>query len=366
MVLNLLIYYNLYLLFTPYILFWLNYIYFLISIFFNKLRKKYKIYYFPEETESMFWNFFIILPQRLAFKLVYSGFNKTFYDFIKTIIICFSIIILIGVPFIQLKIIYLYWKHNNIWKAWYNLSNYQNLKIIVIKGTIFRNMKKTISYCAKQSMEVYEQASNKTIMGLYKIENKPLHLVSYSIESQIGVLFTSKTQLVQLIPNEFLILNELGSKAYVQKFNNINLYIEKDDITNIQLEKLAKNYGVDSNIKANYIISKTNLNNIIMNYQNKQILTKIEKIDIYKSQQFIKDCGGVDKIINHISFRDFYIQNLVQSKLLINKLKSATKDERLKIFNEKKEIYENLVSLNKTDSNNEIENILINIENLLK
>lgn len=360
---NLLHYYDVYLILSPYLIFWFIYVFFFLEVLYLKISRKYKIFYFPEETKWTVVNLLVVLPKRMAFRAIYF-INPNFLfsiENIKTILKVLFIVILVGIPFIFIRIILLYIKHRNVDSTLYHLMNNADLKLILVDGNIIRNMKK-IETGAIISREIYSIAEPKMKMGLTQSKLGP-HATTYSAESKVGVLFTSKKQTDKLIVKE-----ETDSYGYAQTFGE-NILVEKYQIKSQQLKELLQENGVFYGIKANKIIMNTNEKVIKYNHNGKQSWIKINSELKKQSSTFIESCGGKSRVEEALEFHTYYENTFREGRKMFLNLENADKSTKYEIFKKNQEIYNNLKVLNNQNlgptRNIQIKKLLDKIHDLL-
>lgn len=328
----LLIYYNFYIIFIPYFIFWFNFIFFFIEIFLSKYLKKYKIYYYPEKTDSYFINFFIVYPKRLAFEIIYTWKKENFFSLqnLKSILKIFLIFVIIGIPFIYLKILFLYIKKKKNYLVWYEITAYRNWKLIIIKKKIIRNMKKYFSLTYR---EVMQKAEERTFCGLLLSKETKPHGVAFDKESGIGFLSTTKEQRNQ---EAFKILEDNGSYLYTQIFKASNKLIEINNVKNSYIREIIKQKTYV--LEANYKISKIKEDSnplIIINDLGKQKLSKIDNNTINLSKKVIihykEEC-----VIQTLEEQKNYINEMIDMKLILNKIINNKNHSAQMIYSQKK------------------------------
>ena len=145
MIIKLLSIYNIYIIFTPLILFWLSHILKLLELLI-KLFKKNGILPFPKETDSFTINTLIVYPQRIAFDYIYRRDFVLTKDFLYKLIKILSIVLIIGIPFFVLRILYTIFKTRSLLKTWIIISPYQNKKLIIRDYIVYRNMKSSSNF----------------------------------------------------------------------------------------------------------------------------------------------------------------------------------------------------------------------------
>lgn len=264
----------------------------------------YCIIYFPDDYNSFFINCFIILPFRISFLSVYKWDIQHILSYNNIIIIIYTVLIvfIIGLPFIYIKIIYYYIKYWDLSIVWNNLSVYDNLKIIVVDGTIIRNMRKS----SKISLQ-YTEESKQKIENLFKV-SKGLVKSGQGMHAAVihegqGILYTSKEQ--EFDKNSKI--SEYGeSKSYAQKFDHDIKITDMMNIKNQILRDLIYTRGYIDLVSSKIYINENKERFVVTNTSNgKQIYTKIDDNDIKKSKLFIEKMGGKEELYNFIESGNF-------------------------------------------------------------
>lgn len=362
--------YKLLLIFTPYFIFWLVLIQSLFLFFTLKLRKQYKIFYYPEDTEWLTVNFLFILPKRIAFDTVYFWklMRKNLYSIenIKKILLLLLILLLIGIPIIILIIIKMLLKYKNIWKVWDELLPYKNLKMIFLDGKIIRNMKKT-EIIRETGLKIDEFAK-KGLTPLKHGKSKTHHASVEDKESGLGAIFTTKKQSKEDEP--FGILEKGSTYGYVQKFGDNKNFIKEENIINPSLKKMLKENGSYALVISNKIIQRTGEKVIKLNENNAQKWVKLSEIDRKMSKNFIEKCGGLNNTNEFIKYHEHADNIINSSQKLMIKLVNSNKEEAILLHNKNRENFIELERLYKEgilgeEKSNKILSLLNKFEKIL-
>lgn len=327
-----------------------------------KIKKYYKIFFFPKYESSTVANILIILPKRLAFKLIYyfkkNDFNKKkFFEILKAI----SLITLIGIPFVLIKISYYFIKTKSIQNSLQNVSKDEEIKLVILGNETIRNMRlqKQADLADKLVNRINREGS--IFKGL--APGKKLHAIAFEKDSEIGILYSSKK-----LNEEPLIQRDINSFAYIQTFGE-NEYIPQNQIKNSQLISiLEKHSTVD--VLGSLVIAKNTENFIVRHNQKKeQFLLKIEKNKIKKATNFLEKHGGEEDIKDVIKYIQYYNESIIEGENLIFKLSNKSKKDRFShIANyqnsrEKLKILSN--SIKDEEKKKDLEKIIIKLDKLM-
>lgn len=331
MVYGVLKYYKLYILLIPYLVFWFNYLFFFLVLIFYLWDDKPKTIGFPKETEWVLINFIFILPKRNAFNSIYfmsKLSRKSCIIFFKTV----SIVFIVGIPFIFLKILWMFLKKKDFWLTWNNISPYMDLKILVRNGKIIRNMKKAMIEGKKAYNEVLSK-SGEIDKGLLKIKNG-VHAVAHN--THVGVTLTTKKQNT----STFLVTRLNQTLVYAQFFN-YNKITPLNEIKNLELKNLLSNNGNIWTIYANnFILSSKQM--IIVNDKNSQTLVEVSDKDKIKANEYLKKCGGSELVKDAFEYHNIYTNIKDNGEKLLFLLSKTTPQNRKEILNNNIKFYKDL------------------------
>ena len=366
MVFRTIAYYNFYIFLTPYLIFWLVFVYSYIYIITLYFTTKYKIFYYPNSTNGILSNFFIVLPKRMAFDIIYFWEKKKISKENFLIILnAIALVTFIGIPYIGIKILYFWYKKKNIWEVWEKISPYKNIKIIIIKKKIIKNMKKILTTQAK---ELISKVEAKATMGLYEID-QGFHAVGVNTTSGLG--FTQSSKKLSEQDLKLSIKKEKNDYVYTQQWKNpIKLTKSFNEMKNPVLKKKLEDDSAYFLIESHKKISKTNEEFIKINDGTKQKWIPLDNITKSKAKKEIELLGqkNIDKFTEEYNIFKFYETTTQNAEKMIFDLSNADKQKYPEIRLKYEKDYLNLLYLKEkyNFSYNAVEKIEILLEKINK
>lgn len=262
----------------------------------------------------------------MAFDAIYfwekKNIKKNFFIILKAIII----ITLVGLPFIAIKIIYLWYINRNIWDTWEKISPYKNIKIVIIrKRKMIKNMKKLLSMAGK---EVVSNVENRSAIGMYKID-KGEHGVGISNESLIG--FTQSSKKLTEKDLKLSLKEEKDNYTYTQIWKNpIKITRTINEIKNPSLKKILEDESAYHIIMANKKIAETKEEFVKINDNGKQKWVSINSALKSKAKKEIELIGkekNIETFIKEYGVFKFYEENVQKVEQMIFELSNANKEK---------------------------------------
>ena len=349
-------YYKLYALLIPYLIFWVGYTSYLLLFIYYLLWLRDFTLYFPEDTEWAFVNFLWILPKRLAFNSIYfaKGLN---WESLLWLAYYVSILLIVGIPFIFIRIFWIFLKKSDVDDVWDDVSPFENLKLLIRDGRLTRNMKRSLVEGGK----VYSEVLNNNHLlkqGLLSVK-KGTHAVSFG--EGFGVTYTTKEQ----VDKEALISNYGGSYAYVQGVGN-NKILPKNDILNKELSNILKTRGVIEAIYAHSHLLK--LSKIVSNHEHMQSYECLSESDLKRSKDFLSKCGGIEKVRQAFEYNNEMNWLLVSARKMLYIMSNSSKSSMWEEYLKNKSVYDIIVGLEKAgnlDGDSELVKIKFKIEKMI-
>ena len=298
---------------------------------------------------------------RMAFNSIYyvEGFSL---KHLALIIRSISIILIVGLPFVVIRILLAYARMLDVDDVWYYMSPYSNLKLLIRDGEIIRNMKKSLIEGGKVCKEVIGKAGpiKEGLIVTDKVTHKVTHAVSYI--GGIGILATTKDQ----GHDDALVIRENGNFIYAQGFGN-NKIIPKEEIRNNVLCKLLDSYSGISAIRANSHILKMSSNRIMFN-DNKQEVKILDSRQLNESKELITRCGGISSVDEAFNYKVNVNKLLANAQKMLYDLSNAEPSSIPKKYVQNKEVHDLLTELEKTNSlsgESELLKIKIKIDSII-
>lgn len=323
----------------------------IIQILYCKYTKDYYIFYYPEDTPYRLVNFHFILAKRLAFKSIYY-FNKKSFSIknLKVISKYFSISYIIGLPYLIITGLSVFFRTMDLDECWSSISPYVNIKLVVYKGSLIRNMKKIgikslgqLRESKKKALEIVEKVDDVLEKGMMKT-GKGVHGYALNTVTNTGVVSTTK---IQKSTPDMLAWETYTSKpgyGYAQHFGpgNVQSYpiekIKNVDVRNFLVEKSS--YALLASSKAVY----TNVGkSIVQNVGNKQSLIKITNEMSKNNKDFIEKHGGMKRIDETIEVGRVMQDLENNSGKLLMRLSNCDPDKRQDVFENYKDVYNDLI-----------------------
>lgn len=283
----------------------------------------------------------------MAFNSIYYFNKKKFFSWDNLIIffMLFSIILFVGLPFILIRILFLFFKYFNFWKIWDAMSPYTNIKLVFVDRSIIRNMKKITPDFHKKVGEILTK-SDKIKMGVLKTE-KGKHAISINQEDGIGVTLTSKIQKNCKGMEVITFANNKKTIAYAQAFTDNNKIIEYDQMSNLELKKVLDGSGKMAAIGASKKLVETANKWIVLNTENKQKLIEITEKQRSFSKAFLEKCGGIEKISNILVSHKILSEVKINAEKMFFLLANCEPKKREHVFIKYKDTYEQLIFFEK-------------------
>ena len=358
-------YYKLYILLIPFAIFWFSYVGFLFKVFWHRfIIRELKCVFLPDWLESNFLNITVVLPKRMCFKAIYyfNLINFKSLRMYRRIALILAIVFIIGLPFISLYLLYLLILDSDLKKALEKISKNENIKLIILNKSIFRNMKKGYS-SFKNNLDVFKEADKITEKGLYPIfkeDRVVFHAVAFDKDFGIGSTVSSKKQKL----NKLMSVGEgrITSEAYIQKFEDLKGFIPLEEVTNPKLSSILNDDALHFTILSNKKVSMGEVDEIVTNRDNLQEDTRIDFKDITKSKMYIDYCGGIDKVNDTLEYIDFINKLVDEANMMIIQMINAKKLNMPSHFELNKDLYYNLKNI---ENDPEVESLLIKINSFI-
>lgn len=249
-------------------------------------------------------NVFIIYPERIAFMCFYYvnrvSFDKKFlFKFIESL----SVTLIIGLPIIFIKIIYLCFTEKSLHNVWYNLSKYKNIKIIFKNGEIIRNMR-------PYNLEHLINHSKSIEYGVM-ITGRTIYGVAFDKNTCVGVTYSTNGMKGRGCDIVDVYLD--GTKSLMQYYDGVIL---NKTVSNDKISSILNICVATSIIKAEMKFIKSS--EIISNSRYKQELIIINQYMKSKVEYSLEKLGGIENINNYIINIDNVINMIFKFRLNLN------------------------------------------------
>lgn len=230
----------------------------------------------------------IIYPERIAFTaFYYVGVIKIDKLFLKKFIESLSVTLIIGLPIIFIKTIYLCFTEDSLQTVWYKLSKYKNIKLIFKDGNIIRNM-------SPSKFDSFDVIGKNIVRGIM-ITGRCNHAVAF--DKNIGIGFTCSMSGMKGRGCDLIDKYPCGTKSLMQKYE-IGKVIVSNNITNENLAYVLDRYSTSSVLKSQLKFLKSD--NIIYNDGSSQKLIDINPYMKYEMNNYLETIGGINNVNNYL------------------------------------------------------------------